>query len=359
MIHNLYTHECTHACTHCRLGGEFMNKLKLKATRKDVAKLANVSETIVSYVANGNRYVDSEKKKRVKEAMKTLNYTPNPIARSLKGKNSKHMLFIVDQIDNEHFSRVVKAMDELAYEKRYLISLLGNRRDDDFLHHILSRQVDGIIISSMSMQEDSISHLINAGLPVVLVMNKDYNTEFKDACKIYTGLYNGARDIAKRLCDKGRKNILYIDRMSTKGVYSNLMDHRYRGYYDVCKEHNICDPQENFISGCKSHDEIFNKIKARLKSDKTVDGIMARNDLLATLALKAISEMGLTVPNDISVVGFDNSSIANYTSPKLSTVEIDRDELARQSIEMICAMLDGEKPDDVHINTNFINGESL
>ncbi len=337
----------------------FMIKRNLKATRKDVARLANVSETIVSYVANGNRYVASDKAKRVQEAMKTLNYTPNPIARSLKGKNSKHMLFIVDQIDNEHFARVVKEMDELAYEKRYLVSLLGNRHDDNFLPHILSRQVDGVVISSMSMQEDSITRLIEAGMPVVLVMNKDYNMEFKNCGKIYTGLYGGARAAANRLYEKGRKNILYVDRMSTKGVYSNLMDHRYRGYYDVCKEHNTCDPQHNFISGCKTHDEIFSSIKAKLEQDKTVDAIMARNDSLATLALRAAAEAGLNVPQDLSVVGFDNSSIANYTSPKLTTVEIDRSALAKQSVEMICEMLEGEAPRTVHLNTSFIERESL
>ncbi len=335
-----------------------MNK-SYKATRKDVAKLADVSETIVSYVANGNRYVDSEKRKRVHEAMKTLNYTPNPIARSLKGKNSKHILYIVDQIDNEHFARVIKEMDELAYERRYLVSLLGNRRDDSFIPHILSRQVDGVIISSMSMHEENISRLVDANLPVVLIMNKDYSGEFARASKIYPGHYDGARDIAKRLHEKGRKNILYVDRMSNKDVYSNLMDHRYRGYYDVCKEYGFCNPKENFISGCKNNDEIYNKIQDALKADKSIDAIMCRNDFLATIAMKSASDLGCNVPKDISVVGFDNSSIANYTTPKLATVEINRQALAKEAINMICDMLEGEKPRTVTLKTKFIDAKSL
>ncbi len=341
------------------IGGGLMKNTNYKATRKDVAKLANVSETIVSYVANGNRYVDNEKEKRVKEAMKTLNYTPNPIARSLKGKNSKHILFIVDQIDNEHFARIVKAMDELAYERRYLVSLLGNRHDDDFISHILSRQVDGLIINSMSTSEENIQRLISAGIPVVLIMNKDYTKDFESTCKIYTGLYEGMRDVIERLYNRGRKNILYVDRMSEKGVFSNLLDHRYRGYYDMCKELSICDPQENFISNCSSITDIFNEIKKKLEKDKSVDAIIARNDFLATIAMRAVVETGKNVPSDISVVGFDNSSISGFTSPKLSTVEINRDEIAKNAIEMICNMLEGEKPYSVNLNTKFINGESL
>ena len=89
-------------------------KAHAAATRHDVAVLANVSETIVSYVINKNRYVAAEKRKRVLEAMERLHYRPNSNARALRGKGSGHILFIVDSIENEYFGRMARAMDAIA-----------------------------------------------------------------------------------------------------------------------------------------------------------------------------------------------------------------------------------------------------
>ena len=144
------------------------NKYK-RVTRADVAKYANVSTTIVSYVINDNRYVDKEKRKRVEEAVKKLNYHPNYVARALKGKNSNHIIFIADHITNEHFSQLISEMDKYAYDNGYLISLCANRNTEEFVSQIICRQYDGIIISSTSFPESFIQQFIDADIPVVLL----------------------------------------------------------------------------------------------------------------------------------------------------------------------------------------------
>lgn len=121
-----------------------------RVTRSDVAKAAGVSETIVSYVINNNRYVAKEKRQRVEEAIAALHYRPNNVARALKGKRSNQLLFIADQITNEYFSRIVSEMDKYAYEAGFLISLCANRNTPEFVSQVISRQYDGIIISSIS-----------------------------------------------------------------------------------------------------------------------------------------------------------------------------------------------------------------
>ena len=85
-------------------------------TRKDVAELAGVSETIVSYVINANRYVSADKKKRVLEAVEKLHYRPNSIARALKGKGNSHVLFITDNVANDYFGRLLQELDSVAYD---------------------------------------------------------------------------------------------------------------------------------------------------------------------------------------------------------------------------------------------------
>ena len=96
-------------------------------TRKDVAELAGVSETIVSYVLNANRYVSADKKKRVLEAVEKLHYRPNSIARALKGKGNSHILFIADNVANNYFGRLLQELDSVAYDKGYLVSLMSAR----------------------------------------------------------------------------------------------------------------------------------------------------------------------------------------------------------------------------------------
>ena len=92
-----------------------MAENKERVTRADVAKMAGVSETVVSYVINNNRYVAMDKRKRVEEAVRALNYRPNNIARALKGKQSNQILFIADHITNEYFASIVSEMDKYAY----------------------------------------------------------------------------------------------------------------------------------------------------------------------------------------------------------------------------------------------------
>jgi len=146
-----------------------------QVTRKDVAQLAGVSETVVSYVINNNRYVDKEKRRRVEEAIRELNYRPNTIARALKGKNTNHIVFIADQIITEHFSLLVSELDKHAYDLGYMVSLCSNRNSQKFINDIISRRYDGIIISSISFPNEYIQQLIDARIPVVLLANRDYS----------------------------------------------------------------------------------------------------------------------------------------------------------------------------------------
>ena len=143
-----------------------------QVTRKDVAELAGVSETVVSYVINNNRYVDKEKRRRVEEAVRQLHYRPNTIARALKGKNSNHIVFIADQIITEHFSLLVSELDKRAYDLGYMISLCSNRNTEQFVGEIISRRYDGVIISSISFPLEFIQQFIDASIPVVLLQNR-------------------------------------------------------------------------------------------------------------------------------------------------------------------------------------------
>lgn len=329
-----------------------------RATRKDVALEANVSETIVSYVVNNNRYVDAEKRKRVEEAIKKLNYVPNSIARTLKGKSSFHIMFIADKIDNEHFGRLVRKMDEFAYDRGYLISLCANRNDDEFIRNIINRQVDGVIINSISFSEDYVQKIVDANIPVVLFANKIYTNQIEEVGYLYTGLYQGAKKCIAKLSEEGRKNILYIDRISRQSNFSDMTDLRFRGYVNGLKACGLEYSEENFITGCHNEEEIIEKVTKRLQKGDKIDAILGRNDHIALLTMLAVKESGFKVPDDIAIVGFDNSIASKLSDPALSTIEIDRDGLAKEAIEMLTSLVNNNPAYKKEFETTFIKRES-
>lgn len=329
-----------------------------KVTRKDVAERAGVSETIVSYVLNNNRYVADDKRRRVLDAVRELNYHPNNIARALKGKPSGHIMFIADDIANEHFGQLVSKMDECAYNQGYLISLTGNRHSEDFVSRIISRQPDGIVVSSTTLPRERILQMADFGIPIVLVGSRDYEDLDPRISVVYTGLNEGVRKAVRLLVDKGRKNLVHIDRVSARGHFSNMTDLRYRGFCEQMRECGLPITPDSIITGCYSEEALRQAIINRIQNGPEIDGIVARNDALAVTAITAIQGCGLRVPDDISVVGFDNSRISRITTPKLTTVEIERNDVAKAIFNVLYDMINGGKPVRLHYQTVLIERES-
>lgn len=336
-----------------------MNKKVKRVTRADVAKYANVSETIVSYVVNNNRYVHKDKRKRVEEAIKVLNYRPNNVARALKGKRSNQIIFIADQITNEYFSSIVSEMDKYAYNKGFLISLCKNRNTQEFVTQVISRQYDGIVISSTSFPEEYLKQFVDANIPLVLFMNRRYYNIPPTIGVIDSGLYSGIRESVRYLISKGKKNIIYIDRISSKGRKSTMDDLRLSGFIHEMIENKLEFSEEHIIYGCYTEDELEEEIIRRIHGGLKVDGIVGRNDILACVAMSALKKIGICVPEDAMVIGFDNATISRFYSPKLTTMEMQREDISRTAIEMLERMITGKEGDlKASFKTKLIPRES-
>jgi DNA-binding LacI/PurR family transcriptional regulator len=329
-----------------------------KVTRADVAKHAGVSETIVSYVINHNRYVKNEKRLAVEKSIQELHYKPNNIARALKGKASNQILFIADHISNEHFGRIIYEMDNYAYEKGFLVSLCANRNSDEFISRIISHQVDGVVISSVSFSEKYIDKLAEAGIPLVLLLVRNYSHIPENVVIIDTGLYQGAQTAILHLASKNRCHIVYIDRISSQNHYGNMDDHRYRGFVEQMELLGLELTEQNFVTGCTSEAEVFDATQHLVLSGYPVDGIFGRNDSLACIAIQAVQQLGKRVPEDISVVGFDNTNLSRFMTPSLSTVEIQRDEIGRLTINMLSKMMQRKVLENAALKTIFIERNS-
>lgn len=329
-----------------------------RVTRADVARAAGVSETIVSYVMNNNRYVAKEKRERVEQAIARLHYRPNNVARALKGMRSNQLLFIADQITNEYFSRIVSEMDKYAYDAGFLISLCANRNTTDFVSRVISRQYDGIIISSISFPMEYAESFSKAGIPVVLFEHRKHGRLPESVVTMDSGLYSGARTGTRHLITTGRKHIIYIDRISQRGNISSASDLRLGGYLEEMHAHGLPAGEDTVISGCRTEEELTDTVIRYLARHPETDGIFGRNDMVACIAMQAAISAGRKVPEEIGVVGFDNSSISQFCSPRLTTLEMQREEISRKVIEMLVQMMNREIPEKAEFETRLIIRES-
>lgn len=331
--------------------------------RSDIAHEAGVSETVVSYVINGNRYVNAEKKKRVEEAIAKLKYRPNSMARALKGKKSNHILFVADDIQGEYFGKLISEIDSLAYKEGYFITLCADHNDEDFVNRIYSKFFDGIVIGSAAFPVKNIQRLVNTGVPVVLLEIRDYSTVEGVYGLINTGLYEGARQCVRQLYQKGRRRLLFLDRLSKDGKGSNLDDWRLKGFCDQLEEYGLILSDANILSGCATEEELTRKLGEKIDAGFVPDGVFGRNDHIALVGMEALKDKGFSIPQDVSVIGFDNSRMCRFARPALSSMEIQQKELAKSVMSMIINLIDrpGEYSQrlEEHLKTQLVMRESV
>ena len=340
-----------------------MSKTIKRVTRKDVAERANVSPTIVSYVINNNRYVDAEKKQRVVDALKELSYKPNSMARALKGKQSNQILFIVDDLQSEHFSKIMKQMDSWAYENSYFISLCESRNSDSFVHQIYQRYFDAIIIASGTFKQKYIQELIDTNIPIVILEMRKYDKLSGNYGLIDTGLYDGSRKCCKTLIEQGRKRIIFVDSFeSLSFTKSPKDDFRYKGFIDELDSNNyIKDVNYKIINNCSCEKDLSHAIDQILDSNFNIDGIFGRTDSVAIHAMYKLIDRGFNIPKDCSIIGVNNARISRYTTPQLSSLDIDRESIGKAIIQLLEKMFNKESnaPLTVSLYTNLIRRASL
>ncbi|QQO07896.1 LacI family DNA-binding transcriptional regulator [Breznakiella homolactica] len=334
------------------------NTLK-RVTRADVAKEAGVSETIVSYVINGNRYVDDLKRRKVQKAVAKLNYHPSPMARALKGKKSNHILFIADDLMSEHFGKIISEMEKIAYDDGCFISLCSDRTDRNFLSSVYNRSFDGVIIGSGTIPDTSIQTLIDSGVPVVLLEIRSYSRIRGVYGKINTGLYGGARKCVELLQKKNRRHIVYADSLSPEGLKINKADFRYQGYRDQMEAKGL---PRAVIDGCRTEDELAKRFLAYFGRHE-VDGVFCRTDTIACTVMRALQDKGIRIPKDVSIAGFNNSRISRYVTPRLTTMEIRRDLVGQNAMAILKRLTDEKKeltkPLFVQLETELVERDSV
>lgn len=298
-------------------------------TIRDVAYKAGVSVATVSRVINDNGYVNQDTRKKVEEAIESLNYQPNSIARSLFKKESKTIGIIVPDITNPFFPQLVRGIEDYLVKNGYTTLLCNSdentQKERLYLEVMKQKYVDGLIVVSNTIDEETIKNFdrpiialdrsIHKNIPTFMINNRE-----------------GGKVATQHLIDIGCKNIAHI-----KGPAHIENSHaRYQGYIDIINDDSlVIEGEYNLKIATQRSIEL-------LSEHPEIDGVFAGNDLMALGVVKAAHHLNKSIPDNLAVIGFDGIGLTEMTSPEISTISQPIYDMSIEAARALKALIEGE-----------------
>lgn len=320
----------------------------------DVAEKAGVSISTVSRVINGNYPVKKETREKIEKVIEELGYKPNIIAQSLKTKKTFNIAIVVPNITNPFFTTVGEEIIDIMEKRGFVISLFSSKGSSDkeknIIENIIARGMDGIIAVDPSYNniENGYFEKISQQVPFLLINGSNEKYKFHH---IFYDEEIGTNEAFNLLKENGHDKILFI-----RGNKSLSYDIKEDLYYDFIKNNSI-DYKKVLTVGDGNNMEVIsmtkNKVIEVLKQDASITSIFACNDMMAVGALEACRFMNQKVPEDISIIGFDNTLLSKYTSPKLTTVDLEMKKVGQIAAEKLLDIINEEKKDKDCLNIRF------
>jgi len=329
-------------------------------TMKEIAKEAGLSIATVSHVINKTRFVKDKTAKRVSEIIKKKGYIRNPKQEKVKqrGWSSKIIGLVVNDSSNPLFAFISREIELLAHEKGYSVIMCNSNRNTEneirYINTLISRKVDGIIIASTMEKIEIFSNLIRYNIPFVLMERK---VEGLESDRVLADRYNAAKKVIDYLVNLGHTKIAIIDR--DNHLYNSQM--RFQGFLEGLKKNNLeFDKDLVLNSGGFWPEHGYLEAQKLFNMDKRPTAIIACNDLLAMGVIRAIQDRGLKVPENFSVIGFDNIFIDDYFNPRITSITYQKKEIARNCFNILINRIEGDKskPKEVLLQLHLIERES-
>lgn len=324
-----------------------MDKTKQRGKREPdiyaVANLARVSIATVSRTINNVPTVDPRLARRVWKAVESLGFSPNTQARALVSGRSHLLGLIVSEITNPFYPELVQGFQDLAVEKGYEV-LIGStnydpQRMEQCIQRILERKVDGIAIMTFSVEEQLLARLAGRNVAFVFVGVAPPESSFTGIEVDYS---NGIREGIEYLAVLGHRNIGFI----SGPLYSPSVRARKDAFEQAVAKIGLTSRDEWMPEGDHTPEGGIAAMKRILTDSELPTAIMTSNDMMAIGALHAISDAGYRVPDDFSVIGFDDVSMAQFTLPPLTSVRMSPRELGRCAVMALHDHLE-QRPDAV------------
>lgn len=326
-------------------------------TIKEIAKMAKVSHTTVSRALNNSPFINQETKDRILEIAKRLNYVPNFNAKSLVLQKSHNIGLFFSTISkgtsSSFFHETIIGVNNVIKNKyNLLVQGIDDYSDYTFLDH---NRFDGIIImSQMDSDNAFIYKVVEKSIPLA-ILNRESNID--SIVNILAAEKAGTYSAVKYLIQKGHKDIAILE--GKEGFISSV--NRKDGYLEALIENKIEIRQEYMVRGNYDIESGYQGMRALLSLSDVPTAVFCSNDNMAVGAVKAVQESGLKVPEDISIVGFDNSEFCKYVTPALTTVKKPIREMSMEGAGRLMNILEGHevKGERIYIPTELVIRESV
>jgi len=299
----------------------------------DIAKEAGVSITTVSHVINNTKKVKDKTAKKVRAAIEKFNYFKSIPASALRGKSTKLVGLIIPDISNPIMSKLSRDIEEIFYVEGYNITI-GNSQNNlekeiFYINDLLSRYVDAIVILPVNQKSEYLQIVLDNHVPLIIIDREIYNL---DADFIFIDNFEGSYQATQFLINNGHRKIGYIER--PYDLSHNI--ERFRGYIKALNDNNLKFDKKYWVraSGFKYLDGYKAMIDILSRSDLPT-AILCFDDVMALGGIRAITEAGFKIPEDFSIIGFDDTAINKYLFRPLSSVSWPTKKIAEEALRII------------------------
>lgn len=322
---------------------------------KDVAKLSGVSVATVSKVVNGYPNVAPRTREKVLKVIKETKYFPNSVARGLvKGRSMALGIFLTPgMVSHPYFANVLAGMEEAlkgyGYDLIYMAQVAWGDSEYSFVRHCMSRNVDGVVVFGFQRHDLNLDELIDEEIPTIFV---DIDMNGRRAGYVCSDNQNSIEQAVDYLYDLGHRNIAFL-----AGFLDSFVGRmRHEGYLQALEKYNLPYREELIGMTDFTKNSGFSAMQKMLKQNDLPTAVVCSSDMSAIGAIDAIREAGYSVPDDFSVIGFDDIPLVEYLSPPLTTIRQNKELIGKQAIEQLIAIIENKDliPPTIEIPTELM-----
>lgn len=321
-----------------------------------MARLAGVSTATVSYYINGSGYVSKEKRQRIAKAIEELDYQPNLIAKSLKVKDTKQIVFLCSEIKNPFHAHVAYQAATEAYNHDYTILFCNVIDDERYIARICSYQVSGVFIATNRLPPEAIRRITSRHIPVVMLderLSPDLPGEVSRIILDYSEVMAQTVDL---MVERGKRELFYLSSNPAEDLTIN--DGKTDAVVRAAEANPGCTGltvERGMTSALDAYQLAMGPYRERIAPGSA---FLCTNDDTALGIMRAMKDLGFSVPRDIAVVGVGNTYLSEMSVPRLSTIDVEIDLVSRQAIQMLVERNGEEKTPSLWIKAKLIERET-
>jgi LacI family transcriptional regulator len=312
---------------------------KGNVTIYDVAREAGVSMATVSRVVNGNPNVKPATRKKVLDVIQRIGYRPNAVARGLASKKTTTVGVVIPDISNPLYAELTRGIEDIATMYHYNIILcnsdLKEAKELQLIETLLEKQVDGLLFLGSEITEEHRKIFQMTNVPIVLAATQDDDLPYVNIDQVAA-----AKDATSVLIKEGNKRIAYVGIPLTNNV---LGLPRFKGYQEALKENDIPFDESLVRIGNGRYSSGYEAMKDLLEKDDSISAVFVAADEMAVGVIHAIQDHGLTVPDQVSVMGCNNIPIASQVRPLLSTISVPLYDIGAVAMRLLTKYMNDEE----------------